>query len=97
MFAEVLNFTIDDDFVGHAAGLRALAAVRAALAERLAGETLAGVGDAECAVHEDFQGSFRDGGLEALDFSNGKLAGEDGAGFEMDYHGQVRGHLEVTF
>ena len=24
-------------------------------------------------------------------------AGEDGAGFEMDYHGQVRGHLEVTF
>ena len=75
VFAEVAGDAIDDDFVGHAACLCAFAAVCGALAEGFAGEALAGVGDAECAVDEDFQRG--DWGLgigrlgEALDFAYG--------------------------
>lgn len=61
MFAEVLNDTIDNDFVGHAAGLGAFAAVGGALAEGFGGKALTGVGDAKCAVHKNFEGSVCDG------------------------------------
>ena len=51
--AEVAAGAVDDEVVGHAAGLGALAAIGAAAAECFAGEALAAVGDAECAVDED--------------------------------------------
>lgn len=70
VLAEVFWLAIDEDFVGHAASLGAFAAVCGALAEAFGGEALAGVGDAEGAVDEDFE---RGGGgvigvLEAFDF-----------------------------
>ena len=72
---------VRDEIVGQAAGLGAFAAVGGAAAERLAGEALAGVGDAECAVDEDFQGELHlRGGLGGVDFSDvgeGIFAGED--------------------
>ena len=66
-----------------------------------AGEALAGVGDAQRAVDKDFQrgGGAERGGLEALDFLDRKLAGEDGArqwhdGFdERQPLGRGEGHL----
>ena len=80
VLAEVLDFSIDEDFVGHAAGLGAFAAVCGALAEGFAGEALAGVGDAEGSMDEDFDGrcGFGRGG-DFGDLLDGELAGEDGA------------------
>ena len=54
MFAEVLDFSIDDDFVGHAAGLGTFTAVGGALAERFRSEALSRVSDAESTVDKDF-------------------------------------------
>lgn len=65
--------------IGHATGLGALATVGAAAAEGFGGEALAGVGDAESAVDEDFEGEFgMVVGLEAFEFAEGEFAGEDG-------------------
>jgi hypothetical protein len=77
--AEVDEGTVDDHLIGHATGLGALATVGAASAEGFGGEALAGVGDAEGAVDEDFQGEFgMVVGLEAFEFAEGEFAGEDG-------------------
>ena len=46
MFSEVPDDTVDNDFVGHAAGLGAFAAVGGALAEGFGGEALSGIGHA---------------------------------------------------
>jgi hypothetical protein len=54
--AQVHFPAIGNQLVRHPAGLRALAAIRAAPAERLAGEALAAVCDAERAVDENFEG-----------------------------------------
>ena len=61
LVAEIAGLAIDDEFVGHAAGLGTLAAVRAALTERLAREALPRVGDAEGAMYEslEFHGTRR--------------------------------------
>ena len=53
--AEIAGFAIHHQLIGHSTGLRAFAAIRAALAEALAGEALPGIGHAERAVDEDFQ------------------------------------------
>ena len=50
LIAHLAGDAVDDEFVGHAAGLGALAAIGAALPERFTGEALARVGDAEGAV-----------------------------------------------
>ncbi len=77
--AEVAEFTIDDHLIGHTAGLGAFAAVGAAATERFGGEALAGVGDAEGTVDEDFEREFGVvGGVEALELAQGELAGEHG-------------------
>ena len=52
---ERLKLAVDDQFVGQAAGLRALAAIGAASAPRFGREALAGVGDTERAMHKDFE------------------------------------------
>ena len=78
MSVEVLELAVADDLVGHPAGLGALAPVGRAAAERLAGEALARVGDAEGAVDEDLDGQARlpaDPG----DLVERKLAGQDHA------------------
>ena len=59
---EIHGLAVADDLVGHPAGLGALAAVRRAAAQRLAGQALARIGHAECAVHEDLD---RQSGLTA--------------------------------
>ena len=59
--AQRLQAVVHDQLVGQAAGLRALAAVGAAPAPRLRREALAGVGDAERAVHEHLQLASRSG------------------------------------
>lgn len=70
---------IDDEVIGEAAGLGALAAVGAAAAPGLAAEALAAVGNAEGAVNEDFK--FAIGLLaDAGDFVEGEFAGEIDAG-----------------
>ena len=88
--AEVDLPAVGDEVVGHAAGLGAFAAVGGAAAERLGGEALAGVGDAERAVDEDLEldggggdrravgrGLLGELGLEFADLGEGVLAGED--------------------
>ena len=50
--------TVHHDLVGHAAGLGAFAAVGTALAQRLAGQALAGIRDAEGPVDKNLQRSF---------------------------------------
>ena len=77
--AEVDEGTVDDHLIGHATGLGALAAVGAAAAEGFGGEALAGVGDAEGAMDEDFEGEFgMVVGLEAFELAEGEFAGENG-------------------
>ena len=68
---------VGDEFVGHPAGLRALAAIGAASAERLAGEALAGVSHAERAVDENLD---RQWGM-----GNGEwgIGGRDGSGARL--------------
>jgi hypothetical protein len=79
--AEIEGLAVGDQFVRKPAGLGALAAVGGASAERFAGEALAGVGDAEGAVDEDFEGQGRSALAEGVpdsgDFGDGILAGED--------------------
>src|SRR5437867_13120936 len=53
--AKVFERAIHDEFVWQPAGLRAFAAIRAALAESFAGQALAGVRDAQRAVEEGFE------------------------------------------
>ncbi len=98
-FTEILGDAIDHDFVGHAAGLGAFAAVRAALAEGFAGQALTRVGDAKGAVDKNFEwgfeiegGVFASAGFEAFDFPNRKLASEHGA-----FHGEERLHEGESF
>jgi hypothetical protein len=80
LVAEVARFPIDDEFVGHAAGLGAFATVRAALAERLAREALSRVGDAEGAVDEGLE-LHRSGRvwMKEPDLAHRVFAGDDGA------------------
>ena len=75
--AGVAGLAVDDELIGHAAGLGAFAAIGAAVAEAFASETLTGVGDAEGSVDEDLEGDA--GVLEAFEFAEGEFAGEDGA------------------
>ena len=82
-----LGIAVDEELIGQAAGLGALAAVGGAAAEGFGCEALAGVGDAECAVDEHFQRGVRGNGeggraegvaiffISATD----KFAGEDHA------------------
>ena len=53
--AELALLAVDDEVVGHATGLGALAAIRRATAPRLAGETLAGPRHAQRAVDEHLE------------------------------------------
>ena len=79
LVSQVAQFTIDDHLVRHAAGLGALAAVGAAAAEGFGGEALAGVGDAEGAVDEDFQRQLgMVCGPEAFELAQGEFAGKHG-------------------
>lgn len=98
VFAHVFFLAVDDEFVGHAAGLGAFATVGGALAEGFGSEALAGVGDAEGAVDEHLErGVF--GFVELGDFFDGEFAGENGAfegedGFEeAEAIGGGDGHL----
>ena len=54
--AERDRLAVGNQIVRHPAGLRAFAAIGRAAAQRFAGQALAGVGDAQRAVDEDFQG-----------------------------------------
>ena len=58
---------VNNQLIRHATSLGALAAVGAALSEGFAGEALAGVGDAEGAMDEDFEGDA--GVLKMSEFS----------------------------
>ena len=49
------QLAIADQFIRHAAGLRAFAAVRRAAAKRFTGQALARIGDAESAMNEDLE------------------------------------------
>ncbi len=73
---EVEDLAVADDLVGEPAGLGAFAPVGRPAAERLAGQALAGVGDAEGAVDEDLDGKV---GVVADpgDLAEGQLAGQD--------------------
>ena len=76
--AHVTDVAVDDEAVGKAARLRALASVGGPAAPRLAGKTLAGVGDAERAVDERLHlrlGAVADGG----DLAHAQLATDDDA------------------
>ncbi len=73
-----LGRAVDDQIVGHAAALRALAAVRAAVLERLAGQALSAPAHAERAVHEALELEIRLRGHRA-DLLDGELAREDHA------------------
>ena len=53
--AQIDVFAVADQVVGQPAGLGTLAAVRAAAAERFAGQALAGIGHAQRAVDEHFE------------------------------------------
>ena len=55
LVAKVFLDAVDDELVGEAAGLGALAAVGGAASQRFGGEALSGVGDAEGAMDEDFE------------------------------------------
>ena len=59
--AERDEFAVGHQLVGHAAGLRALAAIGRTAAQRLAGQALAGVSDTERAVNENLQGKWMAG------------------------------------
>jgi hypothetical protein len=76
--AEIDVFAVADQVIWQAAGLGALAAVRAAATERFAREALAGIGYAQRAVDKRFE---FDCGLTAdrLDFGDREFAGEDHA------------------
>ena len=54
--AERNRFAVGNQIVGHPAGLRTFAAIGRASAERFAGKALAGIGDTERAMDENFQG-----------------------------------------
>ena len=73
--AEIVLLAVEDEVVGQAAGLRALAAVGAAAAPGLARETLAAVGDAEGAMHKDLDLHGRGGG-DLFDLGDGEFACE---------------------
>ena len=82
LVAEVADHAVDHEFVRQAAGLGAFAAVGRAAAERFARQALAGIGDAEGAVDEDFEverfalgGLFR---LHLLHLRDRDFAAEDG-------------------
>ena len=78
--AEVARFPIDDEFVGHAAGLGAFAAIGAALPERLTRQALSRIGDAESAVDESLE-LHRAGriGMKEPDLAHRVLTGDHGA------------------
>ena len=82
LVAEIAAHAVDHEFVGQAAGLGAFAAIGRAAAERFARQALAGIGDAERAVHEDLEveggalgGLFR---LHLLHLRDRDLTAEDG-------------------
>ena len=54
VLAHFFELAVDDEFIRHAAGLRAFAAVGGTLTEGFGGEALSGVGDAEGAVDKNF-------------------------------------------
>ena len=56
--AERDELAVGDQLVGHAAGLRAFAAIGRTSAQRLARQALAGVSDTERAVDEDLEGKW---------------------------------------
>ena len=70
---EIAKRSIDDQFVGHPAGLRAFSAVGAALAEALARETLPAVCDAERTVDEGFERQHR---VKFLQLAQAQLTGQ---------------------
>ena len=87
LVTEIAERPVHDKLVRHAAGLCAFAAVGTPLAERLAGEALAGVGDAERTVDKDLE---RHPLLvEALEFPQREFAGQNGAGDP-----EIAGHLD---
>ena len=71
---------VHQQFVGQAAGLGALAAVGAAAAPGFRRKTLAGVGNAQRAVDEDFEVALGFGG-DGADFLEREFAGE---GYAVD-------------
>ena len=75
--AEVAWLAIDLQRVWKSAGLGAFAPVGAATAEDLAGEALAGVGDAKCSMNKDLQGKAVGvvGGGELGQFPKGEFPG----------------------
>ena len=100
-------FAVGDEVVGQPAGLGALAAVGGTAAERFAGEALAGVGDAKCAMDEHLERQRHlGGGLGGIDLCNiregvfpgqhhelgAEIAGERHAGGACDGH--LRGAVD---
>lgn len=76
VLAHLFLFAINDELVGHATGLCAFAAIGGALAEGFGGQALAGVGNAESAVNEDFErGVFALS--ELFDFFDREFAGKN--------------------
>ena len=80
LVSEVKVLAIDHEFVRHPAGLGTFAPVGTALTERLAGETLPGVGDTESPVDKGLQldciGLL---GMKEMDLPHRVLAGNHGA------------------
>ena len=88
LVTQIAERPVHDKFVRHPAGLGAFAAVGTPLAERLARQALAGVGDAERAVDKDLE---RHPLLvEALEFPQREFAGQDRAGDP-----EIAGHLDT--
>ena len=92
-----LGHAIDEQLIRQAAGLGTLAAVGAAAAEGFAGEALAGVGDAQGAVDENFQRHIGGGvilRISARESSRARTARLDAeAPDKLDAAGFGEGHL----
>ena len=88
LVTEIAERPVHDKFVRHPAGLGAFSAVGTPLAERLARQALAGVGDAERTVDKHLE---RHPLLvEALEFPQREFAGQDRAGDP-----EIAGHLDT--
>ena len=91
---------IDNHLVGQATRLGALAAIGAAAAPRLGGEALAGVGDAQRAMHKHFQ--LAGGrGADGADVVQGEFAGQHHAADpkllrQVDAFGAGQAHLRAA-
>ena len=94
---EINELAVADDLIRHAARLGALTPIRRAATERLAGQTLSGISDAQGAMDEDFNRKI-DRFANSVDLSQCQLAGENHAraaqvAGECNSRGARDGHL----